>query len=408
MPAPHTPEEFLAITEKSELLDKPKLASIAQALVKILPPNATASEVAAFFVREGHLTVFQSKLLLQGKWRNFFIGSKYKVLEHIGAGGMGTVFLCEHRHMKRRVAVKLLPIEKSQTSGNIERFVREAQAVARLDHPNIVRAHDVDRDGPVYYLVMEYVDGVCLQQLVEHTGPLPVDRAVNYIAQSAAGLQHAHGAGLVHRDIKPSNLLLERGGVVKILDLGLARFSAHSEQLTRQIDSNMILGTADYLSPEQARDSCVDIRADIYSLGALFYYLLTGHAPFHNGSVAQKLIFHQTAKPKPVNAGRRDIPDGVSAIVDRMLAKDAADRPQIPWDVIEALRPWLSEVPVPTDAEFPSQYKSGGSRDSMSLNRKSTLAGLSMTLRDQMQRPAGPSTFARTGNERKTMMISRS
>ncbi len=406
MPAPQSPADFFTIAEKSELVEKLALAEASRKIAALPTAPATASEVAAFFVRENLLTVFQSKLLLQGKWRNFFIGAKYKVLEHIAAGGMGSVFLCEHRHMKRRVAVKLLPIDKSQTPGNIERFVREAQAVARLDHPNIVRAHDVDRDGPVYYLVMEYVDGVSLQNLIEYTGPLSIDRAINYIAQTAAGLQHAHLAGLVHRDIKPSNVLLERTGTIKILDLGLARFSSHSDKLTRNLDSNMILGTADYLAPEQAKDSCVDIRADIYSLGALFYFMMIGHAPFHTGSIAQKLIHHQATKPKSIASLRNEVPAEVSALIDKMLAKDPLERPQLPWAVVEALQPWLVEVAPPVDAELPANRFSC-SRDKNSLSRHSTVANLSMTLRERLNRTTGPITLVRT-QERKTMMSARS
>ncbi|QVL33626.1 serine/threonine protein kinase [Telmatocola sphagniphila] len=385
MSVPQTPAEFVALVEKSELIDKFKLADLSTKLNQTLPQQATPSEIAAFFVKEGLLTVFQTKLLLQGKWRNFFIGSKYKVLEHIGAGGMGTVFLCEHRHMKRRVAVKLLPVEKSLSPGNIERFVREAQAVARLDHPNIVRAHDVDRDGPVYYLVMEFVDGISLQNLVDHIGPLSVERAVNYVAQASAGLQHAFLSGLVHRDIKPSNLLLERTGQIKILDLGLAKFSQHSERLTRQLDSNQVMGTADYLAPEQARDSCVDIRADIYSLGALFYFLLTGQPPFNNGSVAQKLIYHQSAIPRPVFSLRPNIAEDLSKVIDRMLAKNADDRFQTPWEVVEALNPWLRDVPPPTEEELPANNLLL-LRSASSMHQKSTVANLAMTIRDRSSR----------------------
>ena len=223
-------------------------------------------------VRDGLLTHFQAEQFLQGKWRRFTIG-KYKVLETLGAGGMGSVYLCEHKLMRRRVAVKVLPAAKAEDPAALERFYREARAVAALDHPNIVRAYDIDQDENLHFLVMEYVDGASLQEIVKKSGPLDVLRACHYIRQAAVGLQHAHEAGLVHRDIKPGNILVDRTGTVKILDMGLARFFHDEEDmLTKKYDEN-VLGTADYLAPEQALDSHgVDIRADIYSLGATFYF----------------------------------------------------------------------------------------------------------------------------------------
>src|SRR5207302_1260574 len=152
----------------------------------------------------------QAEHFLQGKWRNFTIAGKYKLLEHLGSGGMGSVYLCEHKSMRRRVAIKVLPPGKSDEESSIERFYREARAVAALDHPNIVRAHDIDNDGKMHFLVMEYVDGSSLQSIVKRSGPLDVARAAHYIHQAALGLDHAHQAGLVHRDIKPANLLVDR------------------------------------------------------------------------------------------------------------------------------------------------------------------------------------------------------
>src|SRR5262249_27217213 len=153
----------------------------------------------------------------------FSIG-KYKVLERIGLGGMGQVYLCEHERMRRRVAVKVLPTSSLKDPGALERFEREARAAALLDHPNIVRAFDLDQDGQLHFMVMEYVDGPTLYDLVRQNGPMDIGRACHYMRQAATGLQHAHEAGLIHRDIKPSNILVDRAGTVKLLDLGLARF----------------------------------------------------------------------------------------------------------------------------------------------------------------------------------------
>ena len=278
--------------------------------------------------RRGADPVFQAEQFLQGKWRRFTIG-KYKVLERLGSGGMGSVYLCEHMLMRRRVAVKVLPAAKAEDSSSLERFYREARAVAALDHPNIVRAYDIDQDENLHFLVMEHVDGSSLQEIIKRTGGMDVLRAAHYMRQAALGLQHAHEtAALVHRDIKPGNILVDRQGTVKILDMGLARFF-HDEDdvLTKKYDES-VLGTADYLAPEQALDShAVDIRADIYSLGATFYFCLTGRTPFDGGTVAQKLIWHQTRAPKPVRSFRPEVPDGIVAIVEKMMAKDDINQP---------------------------------------------------------------------------------
>jgi eukaryotic-like serine/threonine-protein kinase len=380
MATPTTAAEYLDLVHRSELLDKSRIATISRNWHESDQPPTSARDCALAMVNEGILTKFQAKLLMAGKWRNFFLGGKYKVLDHLGAGGMGTVFLCEHRHMRRRVAVKLLLPEKSQTPGSLQRFLREAQAVARLDHPNIVRAHDIDCDGGVHFLVMEYIDGVSLQFLVESRGPATVARSVNWICQAASGLQHAHVAGLVHRDIKPSNLLLDRHGIIKILDLGLARFEHNGDQLTQMLDSDTVLGTADYLAPEQARDSQVSGSADIYSLGALAYFLLVGKPPFDGGNVAQKLIAHQTKSPPRIDSQRPEVPAGVADTIAGMLAKSPDDRPQTPHTVVALLEPWLEEVPPPGAHELP-ENRYTHHRDVETISRLSTVASISASMR---------------------------
>lgn len=343
-----------------------------------LPPDATS--FAEALIRDKLLTSFQAKLLLQGKWKNFFLSGKYKVLEHLGTGGMGAVFLCEHRHMKRRVAIKVLPPDPADPM-HVQRYQREAQAIAMLDHPNIVRAFDLDREGGLHFLVMEYIDGASLQYLVDSLGPLAINRAINYIAQAALGLQHAADVGLVHRDVKPSNLMLDWSGTVKLLDLGLARFSRRPDSIAQVSDSKTVLGTADYLAPEQARTASVDIRADIYSLGAVSYFLLTGKPPFDGGNVAQKLIRHQTEVPKPADSVRPEIPAGIAAVIARMLAKDPAERPYSPARVIAELRSWVVEVPPPTPEEMPPTRFSPA-EDVDTKARHSTMAMLSRSSRN--------------------------
>ncbi len=318
-----------------------------------LPPEA--SKVAGVLIRDGFLTHFQADNIMQGRWRRFTIG-KYKVLEKLGSGGMGQVYLCEHKLMRRRVAVKVLPTAKAEDDAARDRFYREGRAVAALDHPNIVHAYDIDQDDKLHFLVMEYVDGANLQEIVKRSGPMDIGRACHYVRQAALGLEHAHQqANLVHRDIKPGNILVDRSGVVKILDMGLARFFDDEDDiLTKKYDENM-LGTADYLAPEQALDShSVDIRADIYSLGATFFFMLTGKTPFGEGTVAQKLIWHQTRQPKALAEFRTDVPAALQDILTKMMAKEPAERYAVPAQVAEALVPF-TQTPIgpPPESEMP-------------------------------------------------------
>jgi serine/threonine protein kinase len=354
MPAPVTTDDFLKIARQSGIVEPKDLDGYLSARAAPLPASPT--DLARAMVRDGLLTGFQAGQFLKGKWRGFLIAGKYKLLEHVGTGGMASVFLCEHVSMHRRVAIKVLPAAQANDPGAVERFYREARAVATLDHPNLVRAHDIDRDGKAHFLVMEYVDGSSLQDIVKKRGPLSVERASHYIRQAAVGLDAAHAAGLVHRDIKPGNILVDRSGTVKILDMGLARFfHDEGESITKKFDENCVLGTADYCAPEQALNShAVDIRADIYSLGATFYYCLTGQTPFGQGTTAQKIIWHQMKEPTPVRELRPEVPQGLADVIARMMAKAPEDRYQTPAEVEEALARWDTEdVPPPPEEEMP-------------------------------------------------------
>ncbi|MBM3982906.1 MAG: hypothetical protein FJ304_22070 [Planctomycetes bacterium] len=355
MPAPTTADELLDLLQKSNLVEEARLSAYVEKQRAGGTYPADPNKLAQFLVRDALLTFFQAEQLLQGKYKRFSLG-KYKVLEKLGSGGMGTVFLCEHKLMRRRVAVKVLPVPKAEDDASLKRFYREAKAAAAVDHPNIVRAYDIDQDDNLHFIVMEWVDGTNLQDLVKKFGPMDPLRACHYMYGAAVGLQHAHEIGLLHRDIKPGNILIDRSGVVKILDLGLARLTHdHDDQLTRQNDEN-VLGTADYLAPEQALDShTVDIRADIYSLGATFYYLLSGSPPFPEGSVAQKLIWHQNRPPRPLKSLRAEVPDGLVAIIDKMMAKGVEKRYQTPAELMKALAPWVATpIPPPSERELPA------------------------------------------------------
>ncbi len=246
--------------------------------------------------------------------------------------------------MGRRVALKILPIAQAGDPASLARFYREAKAVARLDHPNIVRAYDIDHEDKLHFLVLEFIDGVNLHDFVKKNGTLKPARAAHYIRQAALGLQHAHEAGLVHRDIKPGNLLLDRQGVVKLLDMGLARFfDDDGGAFAMNYEQGYSIGTADYMAPEQTHDYRVDIRADIYSLGGTFYYLLVGKSPFQDGTLPQKMIWHQVRQPKPVAKVRADVPEPFLRVLDKMIAKEPERRYQTPLDVAIALADLLPD-----------------------------------------------------------------
>ena len=304
-----------------------------------------AEDFSEFLIERDLLTQWQADKLLDKKYKGFFLG-KYKLLGHLGTGGMSSVYLAEHTLMQRRVAIKVLPKSRVDDSSYLGRFYQEAKAAARLDHPNIVRAYDVDNEGDNHYLVMEFVEGRDLQQLVrgleETKEELEIEKAAEYISQAARGLKHAHEAGLIHRDIKPANLLLDNSNTIKILDMGLALFK-NDEMASLTIAHNEnVLGTADYLAPEQALNSHnVDLRADIYSLGCTLYYLLTGHPPFNDGTLAQRIAKHQTQMPPDIRDDRPDCPASLIGICTRMIQKDPDDRHQTAGEVSEALEEWL-------------------------------------------------------------------
>lgn len=381
MPAPATSYDLIALIRKSELVEESKLEECLGRLDSSVALALSPRELAVQLIEVGLITKFQAEQFVLGRWKGFNLGS-YKILEQLGVGGMGHVFLAEHTVMKRRVAVKVLPASAAGDPVLRERFNREARAAGSLDHPNIVRVHDIANSAGVHYLVMEFVDGESLQQVVSRFGPLDVLTACHYIAQVAHGLQHAHEAGLIHRDIKPANLLLDRTGTVKILDLGLVRFFDEPDHLTREHQEKNILGTADYLAPEQAVDSHgVDIRADLYSLGATFHFLLCGQPLFPEGKAAQKLVWHQMRPPTPIRELRPDVPVELEAVLLKMLAKLRDDRYQSPMEVAEALLPWLATPLGPPPEEWMPQLsraardagmassvgpRSGGPRSSIS------------------------------------------
>jgi serine/threonine protein kinase len=298
---------------------------------------------ANLLVDSGVLTRFQARFLLAGKYKGFKV-AKYVIRDQLGKGGMGTVYLAEHQGLRRSVALKVLArVTADNAKVALERFLREARAAAALDHPNIVRIYDAGQHGEFRYLVMEYIDGVTLDALLSQRGALAPSRAVAYVAQAAAGLQHAHERGFVHRDIKPANLILSKDGVVKILDMGLARSNTSARDRVTEALGGTVVATIDYVSPEQALGTSeVDIRSDIYSLGATFFALVTGRAPFDGDSV-RKLAQLQMKKAPCVTTLDKTFPPELARVVAKMLAKKPEERYQTPGEVITDLAPWLSE-----------------------------------------------------------------
>jgi serine/threonine protein kinase len=277
----------------------------------------------------------------------------FEILEEIGRGGMGIVYRARKISDQQIVAIKVIRKDRLQHEEAVRRFRREAQAAARLSHPNIVRVFDFDRAGATHYLVMEYVNGITLERLVEQQGPLAIPQACDFIRQAALGLQHAHEQALVHRDIKPSNLMVSpvptendppaTAYQVKLLDMGVARVlqlgaQSPGESLSTLTQGGAVIGTADYVAPEQLEDPHgADIRADLYSLGCTFYFLVTGQVPFPGGSLLSKLDKQRWHDPTALTQLRGDIPPAVARLVRKLMEKRPADRFLTPADLAEAL-----------------------------------------------------------------------
>lgn len=315
----------------------------------LTPPSFPDARPSLPFSGEGLSGVVQVPPLL----------TSYEILEELGRGGMGIVYRARHRESGRIVALKVLRKERLGNVDLLSRFRREALAAARVQHPNIVQVFETELESDTPYLIMEFVPGITLQKLVEERGPLPLGQACDFIRQTAQGLQHAAEQRLVHRDIKPANLmvLLPNGlplpprPVVKILDMGVARLFQLSEQehsLTTLTRDGSVIGTPDYIAPEQLEDPRnVDVRADLYSLGCTFYFLLTGEVPFPGGSLIQKLDRQRWHIAPGVNQLRPDVPPPLAAVVRKLMAKHPDDRYQTPGELASALETLLRTGSLP-------------------------------------------------------------
>ncbi len=391
-----SPDELIAFLTQYQFLSSSQGETLNQDRFRFV----SSVQVCGELVQRNWLTPYQQSQLLSGNGEKLIISS-YRIQSPLGEGGMGMVFKAIQPKLGRTVAIKVIrPQVLAARPEILSRFHREAKAIAHLNHPNVVLLYDADEFNGTHYIAMEYVDGLTLEKMVRTQGPMPIRQACEYMRQSALGLQHAYEVGLVHRDIKPSNILVSqktsihesRGsslkmakpslvtvrdrdrmsqsnasaagvpqgwGQVKVLDMGLAMLVDRLDEesldygqtpLTR---AGVLLGTPDFIAPEQARDARhVDIRADIYSLGCTFYYVLTGKPPFPGGADVQKLIRHQTEKPYSIDELRPGIPQEVTSILNRMLEKRPEDRYPTPRHLADALdlyvNPALPSTPVPS------------------------------------------------------------
>ena len=334
---PLSVEQFIQELAESGLMSDADIESVRESA-----PAGDGEALAEAMTKSGRLTGYQAQELLEGNGKRLVLGN-YIVLEQIGAGGMGVVLKAVHRRMEREVALKILPESATASEGAIRRFHREVKAAAKLSHPNIVTAYDADEAKGVHFYVMEYVDGSDLSSLVKRNGPLPVEVAVDCVLQAARGLEYAHGEGVVHRDIKPSNLLLDEKGTVQILDMGLARIeTAEIDDHTELTGTGQIMGTIDYMAPEQALDTkSADARADVYSLGATLNFLVTGQPMLPgdtHGRKMQALLSTGGEQAASLKAHRGEVPDEVEEVFQRMVARDPAERFQTMGEVIAAVQ----------------------------------------------------------------------
>ena len=324
---PITLKKFIDELNTSYLLDEDQSA----ACLRQFGMDAESGDAEAFaarLVEHEKITQFQASAALQKRSAALVIGD-YHVLDVIGAGGMGQVYKARHRIMKRLVAIKIMHTARATNPKLVQRFYREVEAVARLSHPNIVTAYDAGETPGGLYLAMEYVDGVDLSVILRAVGCLEVNQAINVTLQAARGLAYAHRHKVIHRDIKPGNLLLARDGTVKILDMGLARFT---EDEAAEVSLTMVgplMGTVEYMAPEHAANARdADHRSDIYSLGCTMYRLLTGHLPYGGDTAVEKVIAQREHPIPLLSEAIGDVPEDLQGIFARMVSKRPEDRYQ--------------------------------------------------------------------------------
>lgn len=334
--------DFLSTLERSGILSETGLQEVRDCLAddtQLKDPSALAGRL----VEQGRLTEFQARRLLVGKTKGLVFG-RYVLLDPLGIGSMGRVFKARHQLMDRVVALKVvLPICAS-SNHSVSRFFREMRIVGILDHPNVVRAFDADQHDGSPYIVMEYLEGEDLEKVLRRRGMLPPQELIDWMIQVAWGLAHAHEKGVVHRDIKPTNLFLANTGVVKVLDLGLGAFVGVSNDVVSAFDTDegFVVGTTDYMSPEQLTGQAVDARTDLFSLGCTMYRLLTGKFAFPGMTKMDRLVKRIEERHVPITDVRKDLPVPLVAVIDRLLSPRPEDRFSSAAEVAEELELMLS------------------------------------------------------------------
>ena len=333
---------FWQATLLSGLMDAQGLTACWEA---IAPEKREDSEhidrrLARQAVQSKALTLWQAQQLLAGRSNGYKV-DRYILLDLIGQGGMGRVYLARDSRLNRRVALKILSPERINNPRAIARFQREARVGAQLQHENLVRIYDFGESNGRYFLVMEYIEGKTIGSLITEHGRIPPATAVRLARQVALGLAHAHLKGLIHRDVNPYNVMVTRDGTAKLADLGLAIDLSEHDHVTRE---GATVGTFDYVAPEQARHShSADIRSDIYSLGCTIYHMCTGQVPFPSPSLPEKLFAHQALEPTPLDKVIPGFPEGLAAVIHRMMRKSPDERYATPMQVVQALEPYTEE-----------------------------------------------------------------
>src|SRR5262245_42543362 len=357
-----TVENVFGLLLRSKLIPAAEARSMFQRWQTEAGDTATSlPHFLRWLVLRHYVTEYQAGLLARGHAEGFFL-NQYKILDRLGKGRMAGVYKAVHQ-LGQVVAIKVLPPSRAKDPQYLGRFQREARLASRLNHPNVVRVFQVGVSGDLHYIVMDYIEGDTLDEVLKRRGKLPPTEAVRIVFLALLGLQHILEQGMVHRDLKPANLMLtpapEPGpqettlrSQVKILDIGLARSQgdeagpAPDGGLKGQAElttEGVLLGTPDYMAPEQARDArAADIRSDVYSLGCVLYHCLSGQPPFPDTNLISQMIRHATEKPRPLREFNPSVPDGLQQIINWMMAKEPDQRYPTPERAAQALRVFLS------------------------------------------------------------------
>ncbi|MBS0266379.1 MAG: protein kinase [Planctomycetes bacterium] len=409
MESPQLADSYVALLEKSGLLPRDQIASALKRFS--LPSTAPAKEMARAFFNSGLLTRYQAERLLEGKFRGFFI-DQYILLEILGAGGMARIYMAENRQTGERVALKVISDQHKADAGMLTRLKIEAHAGKKIQHPAVIRTIEIrktdDVFGEIHYLVMEFVAGINLEELINLEGPIPWSQAADFAKQAAEGLQFAHAAGLVHRDVKPGNILVNSQGEIKVFDFGLALLDGRGDENADEFSLAMIfghncLGTADYIAPEQIVDSlAVDRRADIYSLGCTLYVALTGKLPYPALQTAEKLQGHCHLVATPVRSLVPEIPEGMAQVVQKMMAKSPQDRYATMAEVAAALAPFAKRQGVEFD--FPRILATRAKLARRRVAGQARIAGSSLA-GSKLQKPASQPVLRSASTKRLPLAV---